>query len=146
MTNHTFPPRPAPPAAPRSARRLLTGVAVAVGCAAIIGGIAGLDEVADRIDAEEASSQKDASIRDCSISSDTGALVATVAVTNHSSGLSTYAVEVTFTSPGDEAVDRDDIVLTDVEAGRTIIVDATSDRPLAADAECHIAHVDRFSA
>jgi hypothetical protein len=118
--------------------------AVLLGCAAIMGTIACVDEVADRVDAEEADSQDDASIRDCGTDA-AGRLVAAVAVTNDSSGTSTYFIDVDFVRDG-RTVGQDDAIVSELAAGASAEVEAIDD-PAADDegVECRIAHVERFS-
>ena len=65
-------------------------------------------------------------------------------MTNDSSGSSTYLIDVDFVSDG-RTVDQDDVVVSELAAGATVEVDATSDLANAPGVECRIAHVERFS-
>jgi hypothetical protein len=134
----TLPPPPPPPSGGRTWKPIVAGLAILAGCGLVSGTIAGLDEVADRVDAEEADSQDDATIRGC------GTLGATVTVTNDSSGSSTYLIDVDFVRDG-QTVDQDDVIVSELAAGATAEVDAASDVAGAPGVECRVAHVERFS-
>jgi hypothetical protein len=105
-----------------------------------------VDEAAGRIDSEEIDSQDDASIRSCDVDDATGAVTAALSVTNDSSGLSSYIVEVEFTDGAGSRVGGSTIFLDEVEP------DATEEREVDRDVDgrsgvtCHIDHVERFAA
>src|SRR5688500_6414427 len=86
------PPPPPPPAAGRVWKPIVVVLAGLAGFGLISGTIAGIDEVADCVDADETDSQDDATTGDCGLTA--GVATATVTATNDSSGTSTYLIDV----------------------------------------------------
>ena len=103
-----------------------------------------VDEVSAAIDSEEVDSQNDADVRSCDFDETTGAVTATIEVTNDSSGRSSYIIEVEFTDDDGSTVEHAYSFLDDVEP------DATKELRVGEDVDhavtCEIDHVERFAA
>jgi hypothetical protein len=105
-----------------------------------------VDEVAEGITSEEIDSQDDASIRSCDHDESTGAVTAAITVTNDSSGLSSYIVEVEFTDGDGSRVGGSYTFLDEVEPDATEEREVGRDVDDRSDVTCRIDHVERFAA
>lgn len=111
---------------------------------AVLGGTcAVVDEVSETIRTERADSRDDASVRSCEHDRRTGAVTATVEVTNDSSGRSFYVVDVELVRNG-KVVGHVDAVLDDVDPDRTEAISVTED--VDGDVTCRLGEVERFAA
>jgi hypothetical protein len=105
-----------------------------------------VDEVSAAIDAEEVDSQNDADVRSCDYDESTGAVTAAISVTNDSSGLSSYIIEVDFIDGNGAVVGHAYAFLDEVEPAATGELDVDKDVTDGSDVTCRIDHVERFAA
>jgi len=125
---------------------VLIGLASLIFCVAAGLAACEVDEVTERITAEEIDSQDDASIRSCDYDESTGAVTAAISVTNDSSGLSSYIVEVEFSDGDGSRVGGTYTFVDEVEPDATEERQVDRDVDDRSDVTCRIDHVERFAA
>jgi hypothetical protein len=105
-----------------------------------------VDEVSAAIDAEEVDSQDDADVRSCDYDESTGEVTAAITVTNDSSGLSSYIIEVDFVDGNGAVVGHAYTFLDEVEPDASDELHVDKDVSDGSDVTCRIDHVERFAA